>query len=170
MSTLSIIVPTNGRQSLTATVAALVPQLDHGDELLIMRDSSGDFGHSARNQMMGRAAGTHLMFIDDDDRHLPGALAIVRDALERHPDRLHLFAISYQDGRILIPGPIEIGYVSTQMLVVPNQPGRLGTWGDRYEGDYDFVRSTLELRQEEPVMHPMPIALIGPPAHSRGER
>jgi hypothetical protein len=170
--TLSIVIPTCGRRSVVETVGALVPQLSHGDELVIVRDSSGDYGHTARNRAMPRCAGSHLMFIDDDDRHLGGALELVRRELELDPDRVHLFAMRYHDGRELAPGPLplQVGYVSTQMLVVPNQAGRLGTWGNRYEGDYDFASSTLELRGDEPVLHPVAIALVGRPAHERGER
>ena len=47
------------------------------------------------------------------------------------------------------------------MLCVPNTPGQLGQWGDRYEGDYDFIHSTMALRGDTPVLHPDVIALIG---------
>jgi hypothetical protein len=30
-------------------------------------------------------------------------------------------------------------------LVTPNDPARTGLWSDRYEGDFDFVESTLAL-------------------------
>ena len=33
-----------------------------------------------------------------------------------------------------------------QMLCVPNTPSKLGTWGDRCEGDYDFADTTKQLR------------------------
>jgi len=30
------------------------------------------------------------------------------------------------------------------MMVVPNDKARLGSWGERYEGDIDFLTTTLE--------------------------
>lgn len=166
--TLSIVVATGGqRPHLTTTTAATAQQLGHGDELIITRRDCA-WGHEARNLTMPRCAGTHLMFIDDDDQHTPFALDTVRAALVDEPDRVHLFAMQYDDGRIVQPRwPLEMGYVSTQMLVVPNDPDLLGTWGERYEGDYDFITTTMQLRGDEPLLHGDVIALIGMPAPQR---
>jgi hypothetical protein len=71
-------------------------------------------------------------------------------------------------GRTILPRwPLQVGYVSTQMMVVPNVPSLLGRWSERYEGDYDFAASTLELRGDSPVLHDDVIALLGAPAHER---
>lgn len=156
-------IATNGRPTLTDTLAALTLQLEPGDEVLIVRDSTGDHGNTPRNAAIPRCAGTHLVFIDDDDRHLKGALDHVREHVAEQPDRVHLFAMAYTDGRVVHPRwPLEIGYVGTPMICVPNTPGKLGEWSTRYEGDYDFAKTTLELRGDEPVLHNDVIATVHP--------
>ena len=48
-------------------------------------------------------------------------------------------------GDILWKDPVVMeGNIGTPSLVMPNRPAWLGQWGDRYEGDYDFLRSTLD--------------------------
>ncbi len=154
-------IATAGRPSLTQTLAALTPQLQSGDEILVERLDCA-WGHEARNRAIPRCAGTHLMFIDDDDQHATDALALVRTKVRAHPKRVHLFSMTYTDGRTVNPRwPLQMGYVSTQMLVVPNVEGKLGTWGDRYEGDLDFAATTMLLRGDEPILHADVVALIG---------
>lgn len=154
-------IATAGRPSLTDTLAALTPQLASGDEILVERLDC-PWGHQARNNALPRCAGSHLMFIDDDDKHLKDALDHVRAQVRNRPRRVHLFSMAYTDGRVVNPRwPLQVGYVSTQMLCVPNSPGKLGQWGDRYEGDYDFADTTMQLRGDEPVLHSDVIALIG---------
>jgi hypothetical protein len=167
---LSIIIATRGRPHLAITAATTASQLDHGDELLIQRLDCA-WGAEARRHAIPRAAGTHLMFIDDDDVHTTDALDIVRSALDKDPDHAHFFAMRYlDDGRTLTPTwPLRCGYIATPMFVVPNDPATLGVWTDRYEGDYDFIHSTMVRRDDEPRLHEDVIALIGTPNHARLE-
>jgi hypothetical protein len=111
------------------------------------------------------------MFIDDDDTHTDHALNIVRTSTERQPGLVHLFAMRYQQNRrTLYPDwPLQVGKVGTPMMAVPNIPGQLGQWSDRYEGDYDFIAETMRLRGDTPVLHDDVIALIGDPHHARLE-
>jgi glycosyltransferase involved in cell wall biosynthesis len=134
-----------------------------GDELLVSIQSDCPWGHAARNQLMTCARGDALMFIDDDDAYLPDALSLARQAVSERPDRVHLFRMRLPGGRELwADKTVRCGNVSTQMLVVPNDPARLGQWGDRYEGDFDFLTSTLDLHDRPPVFHPELIALYRP--------
>jgi len=167
--TFTIIIPTCGRPTLADTVASVTPQLGDGDELHLIRRDNAPWGHATRNHAMPHAAGSHLLFIDDDDRYLPDALTLIRIKLTpttRH--RVHLFSMRYDNGHLVQPRwPLEVGYVSTQMMCVPNSPDLLGVWGDRYEGDYDFIATTMLLRGDEPVLHADVIAQIGRPSHAR---
>ena len=162
--TLSIVIPTNGRPSLTHTLNSVATQLADGDEILVIRNDHAPWGHKTRNHATRRARGSHLLFIDDDDRYLQGALDLIRGWITDTPDRVHLYAMAYTDGRVVTPAwPLQIGYVSTQMMCVPRVKGKLGRWGDRYEGDYDFIATTMQLRGDQPVLHTDVVALIGPP-------
>jgi Glycosyltransferases involved in cell wall biogenesis len=169
-ATISVILATQGRPHLGVTAATTAAQLDHGDELLIVRQNT-PWGNQARNQAIPRCKGDYLMFVDDDDVHTDHAINIVRSALRQNPDRVHLFAMRYQhDRRTLYPElPLQPGRVGTPMMVIPNTPGLVGEWSDRYEGDYDFLAETMRLRGDTPVLHDDVIALIGDPAHVRLE-
>jgi len=154
------VIATSGRPSISETLAALTPQLASGDEILIQRLDT-PWGNQARNNAIPRCAGTHLMFIDDDDQHAADALQLVRSKVRSRPKRVHLFSMVYTDGRVVHPRwPLQIGYVGTPMMVVPNEPGKLGLWTDRYEADYDFINDTMTLRGDEPVLHAEPIAAV----------
>ena len=156
-------IATSGRPTITDTLAALTPQLQPGDEILIERDNTGDHGNTPRNKAIPRCAASHILFVDDDDTHTEDALATVRTEITKHPRRVHLFAMQYDDGRTVQPRwPLEIGYVGTPMIVAPNVKGMLGTWSQRYEGDYDFAKSTLERRGDTPILHDHVIATVTP--------
>lgn len=176
---LSIVLPTVGRPSLERTLASIqVQRLLPGDEVLVVADGeqamaqeafhrsglpgvflsvpgpNGDWGHTPRNRALGRAQGDYLLFIDDDDIYVPGALTAVREALGLHPGRPHLFRMvrpKYGDVLWRVPRIVQ-GNVSTQMIVVPNLPHRCGVWGTRYEGDLDFIRSTAALWPAEALV------------------
>jgi glycosyltransferase involved in cell wall biosynthesis len=152
-ATFSIIVPTTGRPSLPQTLASIVEQLEPGDEVLVVRDDSGDFGDTPRNEAMPRARGTHLLFMDDDDQYARGALATIRRFAEDHPGRIGIFRMRFDHGLVLWRRPaLEYGNVSTQLIVVPNVPGKLARWERRGDviGDYVFITETAKL-QGEPI-------------------
>jgi glycosyltransferase involved in cell wall biosynthesis len=151
--TFSVIVPTSGRSTLLGTLESIVSQLEPGDEVIVVRDGAGDWGHSARNGAMPRAKGTHLLFQDDDDQYANGALAEMRRFAREQPDRIGIFRMRYLDGRVLWADP-ELRYknVSTQTFLIPNVPGKLGRWecdGVR-DGDFVFIEQTVAL-QGDPV-------------------
>jgi len=102
--TISIIMPTAGRQQLRRAIESVVPYLGDADELLIVGDGyqplarevafrfhdvpqikysehdceESSFGWAQRNVAMQRARGDVLAFLDDDDTWLPNALASIR--------------------------------------------------------------------------------------------
>lgn len=159
--TLSIIVASAGRVSLDNTLASITSQMLPGDELLVDVNDNAPWGHAARQRKMHQASGDALLFIDDDDQYLPGGLDAIRRGFATAPTRPHLFQMQYDINNFVLWQDREVreGNVSTQMICVPNRPDRLGQWGSRYEGDYDFIRSTCE-RMGDPVWHQDVIALI----------
>src|SRR5262245_4219027 len=110
---------------------------------------------------MRRCAGTHLLFIDDDDRYTTGALELIRDAVAALPRKVHLFAMVNNDGVVIKPSwPLLLGHIGTPMFCVPRVRHKLGKWGERYEGDFDFISSTMRLRDDLPVLHEDVIARV----------
>jgi hypothetical protein len=135
------------------TLESITTQLDPGDELFVLRDDSGDAGDTPRNETMHRAAGSHLLFMDDDDVYVPGAFAKMRRFANENPGRIGIFRIEYTTGpkRWQVP-ELKNRNVSTQIFLVPNVPGKLGVWEHRgtVHGDYVFIEETARL-QGEPV-------------------
>ena len=153
MATFSIIVGTAGRKTLRRTLKSITSQLEPGDEIMLLRDDSGDAGDTPRNQSMHRAAGTHLLFMDDDDVYVPGAFAKMRRFADEHPGRIGIFRMEYTSGpkRWRVP-ELRNRNVSTQIFLVPNVPGKLGVWEHRgtVHGDYTFIEETARL-QGDPI-------------------
>jgi glycosyltransferase involved in cell wall biosynthesis len=178
-----VIIPTAGRESLTATLASFVCDLGPGDEVIVVRSDDGDFGNSARNSAIERARGSHLIFIDDDDEYLPDALQVMREEVARQPDKVLLFLRRYELSGDAYPASVG--------GVFPNVPGRVGRfepaaesimrelrprypdWTDEFlavrAGDLEFMRQTLELRSDEPVRVPA-ATIVARPEKSRWRR
>ncbi len=158
-----MIVPTRGRRSLAATLDSVAEQLEPGDEVLVLCTRDEDFGNAARQSLLERAAGTHLVFIDDDDQLARGALASMRRVAEEHPQRVAIFRMRYLDGRVLWSDPIlRERNVSSQMLLVPNVPDKLGRWENpdyTRMADWSFIAETVEL-QGEPLFREEIVAHI----------
>lgn len=160
--TLSIIVASSGRPTLTDTIESARSQMRDGDEILVSIQSDCPWGNAARNQLMRAARGDALMFVDDDDAYARGALDKARAAFEAEPTRMHLFRMRYPDNRILWQDArVVSGNVSTQMVVVPAGLGRRVQFGDRYEGDYDFIAG-CQRYWGEPAWHEDIITYLRP--------
>jgi len=172
---LSVLLVTSGRETLERTIESILAQnvlRDEQTETLLVgkgedlaRKASslrlwgfryvedgpfGCWGQRERQAAMAKATGTHLAFMDDDDAYEEGAFEAIFQALERAPDAPHMF-------RMHPPAPaptiwtekvLRCGNVSGTQFVVPNVPGKLGAWGLRREGDWDFIESTLRLYEK----------------------
>jgi len=153
---ISVIVPTTGqRPTLAAALASI--ECAPEDEILLVGPTPGpdprarhlpcasahDWGATERTQGMAAARGTHLAFLDDDDVFVPGHRTLMARAIARYPDRPVLFRLTYPNGRWLWDTPaLTCGNVSTQMILIPNDPARLGSWqSGRRECDFDFLAS-----------------------------
>jgi glycosyltransferase involved in cell wall biosynthesis len=161
--TFSVVVPTRGRKTILPALESITEQLEPGDEVLVRCSRDEDFGNSARQSMIERAKGTHLLFMDDDDQFARGALATMRVFAREHPGRIGIFRMRYLDGRVLWSEPVlRLRNVGAPMLCVPNVPGKLGRWeSPEYPrvADYEFVRGTAEL-QGEPIFREEIVAHI----------
>lgn len=172
MVTISVITPTIGRASLKDMLDLLLPQLEPGDECLIIGDGPQpnakaivdclanpavvyfehgpiwNYGNPQRNLAIARAKGKFLHFVDDDDRPIPGGIALMKNAIARVPDKPHMFKMHHKDRILWGNTAIAMGNISGQMFVPPNTPDRLGRWSGNYAADFDFIRSTLSTYPE----------------------
>lgn len=134
-----------------ATVASFGPQyryLEHAGQVhtFVGDTDYHSFGHEQLNHGISRARGDLLVFQDDDDIFTEGALAAIRGAATEHPGRPLLFRFVSRF-RTLVWGAaktIAQEHIGGHCFVVPNKPEWLGEWGPHYQGDYTFIRETLD--------------------------
>lgn len=153
---LSIVVATAGRRTLGASIESATLQMRPGDELVVVFDDSGDAGDTPRNRVLGSLRGSHVLFLDDDDELVPGALDTIRTFAREHPGRWGLFQLDLGPaGIVWRRGGMQLMAAATAMCVVPNVPERLGRFGRAPGappgrlGDYPFLVETA--------------AMLGPP-------
>lgn len=171
---ISFIVASLGRPSLVDTLRFI--ETRPGDEILVvgsMGDAvdprvrlipcspGGDWGHTERNYATPMARGQYLAHIDDDDVYVPGVRALMEDAIRKTPALPVLFRMQYPCGLVLWHDPVlRCGNVGTPMMLIPNMPSRLGTWGSFVGGDCHFLE-TMEWKPEEIVWRPEVVVSLG---------
>lgn len=176
--TFTVIVPTSGRPTLLGTLGSIVGQLRPGDLLIVDCNDDDDFGNSARNRAIEKASTSHIVFLDDDDEWLPGALDLMRAFAREYPGRIGLFGQRYELYGDRFNTTMEPRHFSSGMGVFPND-GRLGRFapalglrplrpGETAEslavrwGDTEFFRATLELHDELPIVVPEVTFVVRP--------
>ena len=169
MTWLSIVVPTIGRPTLARMVASVPDptveivvvadtyQNDVRAELKAARRLVNDrvvwlnhdagyhcWGHPQRQKGMSEATGRWLMFSQDDNVLVPGALDAIRMVIARLDEpRPLLFQVDNWSAGVVWKQPVLVERnVDADCIVVPSEPTRLGTWGERFQGDYDFIVDT----------------------------
>lgn len=166
---LTIVIPTIGRSSVKDTLDSIVPQLEMFDQVFVVGDGAypetkklvqqygiqygyfeipggphHDWGARARNFGIDLAKKAYITFMDDDDQYLPGAFKSIKSAIREKPGYPFMFRMIHGKGILWQDHQLRIGNVSSQMVAVPNIKSKLGRFSDRYEGDYDFIRSTAD--------------------------
>lgn len=106
-----------------------------------------DFGHSQLNYGLSKATGQWLHISDDDDIWTPNAVAIMRQAAATARGQPMLFRFLSYYGLLHWSqcGDFRMNEVGGHCLVTPNIPGKVGTWAERYAGDWDYIESTIAL-------------------------
>lgn len=172
---ISFIIATIGRPSLADTLASI--ECWHGDEVIVIGNVAthteghvryiacppgGDWGSTERNIATPLARGRYLAHIDDDDVYAPGHRAVMADAIARHPTVPTIFRMRLPDGSTLWDLPIiKWGNVGTPMFLTPNEPAKLGRWGEHQDcGDLRFLQ-TMQWRNHDVAWREDVIALVG---------
>lgn len=180
MPGLSIITPTVGRPTFGAMLESAAPQMTPDDEHIIVADGRNaevaavidaawkrwrmnglyvetepptrQYGNYQRHIAIDKAKrGNWLLFLDDDDVLLPGALDRVRQAIEAYPDKVLMFRLQswgyygVPNGYVSWRVPeIRIGGVGGSNIVCRNEPGMLGDWNGTSDlQDYIFIAGTV---------------------------
>lgn len=128
--TFSVVVPTLGRRTLARTLASVASQIEPGDEIIVECSDENDVGNSGRQRGVEAATSSHLLFCDDDDVFLPGALAVMRRFAGEHPTAIGIFRRRFNTGPPQWLEPVlRPGNVQNMGFVIPNVRGKLGEWG-----------------------------------------
>ena len=164
---LAFVVPTIGRPSLIRTLNSIKSQMQPQDILAVVADGfvnetqkllesaqikpdrmwtfprrHGDWGHTPRNKAFAEIDGDFILTLDDDDAYLEGAIDAIRTRLAESEPTPHMFKMYWRGRQTLWEHPnVAERNVSTQMIVTPNVKSKLGTWGSRYQGDFDYCVS-----------------------------
>lgn len=165
---LTVVTPTVARESLRKTLASIAPQLEPGDEHIVIGDGpqpaaaamcaefgarylcgpvSHSYGTAQRDYGIANASGEYIAFCDDDDVLTPDALATVRAAIAEHPGVPLLFRMSAPFlGLLWADREVREGNVGTPMLVTPRYAD-LPKWhdGERpYTADHRFIKRVTD--------------------------
>lgn len=122
------------------------------------------WGHPQRNYGMLKASGEWLVFSQDDNIFAPDAFEVIAQAIRAQPyPRPLLFKImTWQSGVVWRNPRLAEGDIDADCIVVPNLATKLGQWGERYNGDYDFILSTYNLWWGDVAWRPELIATALP--------
>lgn len=162
---LSIIIPTCGRETLGRTITSIREQLStYEDEIIVVGDGvqlvargilslpdwrfhyfehgpTNHYGNEQRDFGMDKATGDFLWFVDDDDIIAPGALNTIHTELSLAPSVPHMF--SMQIGDTVYTG--ANGSQGGPMLITPNDKNKLSRWsGNVYCVDQHFCSKINE--------------------------
>jgi glycosyltransferase involved in cell wall biosynthesis len=172
---LSVIIPTQGRETLKRTLDSCVTAgLSKDDEILVIWDAfemPSDFhyewtskpewatfiggalqaghhcwGHCQLGYGITRARGDYIVLNDDDDVFTPGAFDRIRatiSQLDEHVPLLYRFQSWWGNVYWETPGLAVENHIGGHCAVFPRDE-RLGKFSCRYQGDYDYIRSTLD--------------------------
>jgi Glycosyl transferase family 2 len=122
-----------------------------------LEHDAGHHGYGHPQLALGYRAAScaYIAALGDDDEYLPGALGVVTEIMDALPEPgpvlFRLTMYPSRSRRIFVPETIwrdpvlYCGNVSSQSLVVPNDPDKLGEYPSHSTGDYDFIRQTVDM-------------------------
>lgn len=170
---LTIIIPTIGRSSIKNTLDSIAFQLEMHDQVFVIGDGiypetkklvqqygvqygyfeipdgpHHDWGARARNFGIELAKKVYITFMDDDDQYLPGAFQHIKTAIRKNPGHPFIFRMIHGKNILWKTRELYLGNVSSQMVAVPNIKSKLGCFSERYEGDFDFIKSISDYYSE----------------------
>jgi hypothetical protein len=105
---------------------------------------------------MTLATAQWLCFSQDDNVFDVSAFTSMWFAIcETNPPRPIIFRVNtWQAGPVWIARELREENIDADCIVCPNDPKKLGVWGDRYNGDADFILGTGALYDNNVAWNP----------------
>ena len=127
------------------------------------------WGNRQKNELMHRATGDLLLFLDQDDVLEPTAVTDVLMATSEKTLIPTFYRVEIA-GQNLGWGEVKMSKVSGSQFVVPNAPEKLGSWTPEiaYAADFNFIQSTL--RKWNGQHRWVDITIVKAPEGLRGQR
>lgn len=195
LPTISVVVPTMGRQSLQGVLRAILTQLRPGDEIIAVADGPeaakrclphvdgvkyfehsdplSEYGHAQRNEGRRQATGDLIWYVDDDDIVMPDSLQKIRSEMYRSQVPT-LFKIKHYDDVLWKGFNTDVGNISGQMLVHPNNES-IPYWripsADAPRGDNEWIKDiekVMPIDWNEQIIYELRQHSVGklqPPSH-----
>ena len=104
------------------------------------------FGHCQINHGLTLATGQHISVNDDDDIWTDNARDLMRRGTDVWPDAVLLYQYRSYYGRQVYwhtPGLLLRDHIGGHSVVAPNVQDKLGRFACAYNGDFDYVESTV---------------------------
>lgn len=173
---ITVLITTIGKDTLSDMLDSLKTQLNFNDNLYILVDGEqyheeskkiiesklesfrcnveviyetenhGYWGHGIRNKYQKNLNGDYILHGDDDDVYLPHSISMIKNIIKYNhkPNTTYMFKFyhNYNQGESYWKTPeIKLANVGTPCGIIPNIPSKMGEWGYRYGGDFDFYNS-----------------------------
>jgi glycosyltransferase involved in cell wall biosynthesis len=177
LPTLTVIIPSIGNELLQNTFASIRRQeILPGDEVLVVGDGHQPYsqqlcereghpfryleyggekgwGHPQANFAIPQAKGDYILWMDEDDVYTDGAWQHIRRFGAENPGKILMFRSVWPDYRLFWDEPkrIQEAYIGGHNIVTPNVPEKIGRWGHHYEGDFTYIRETVDNFGEENI-------------------
>jgi len=113
-------------------------------EIIYENDNLGYWGHGVRNKYQKELKGDYILHADDDDIYIDGAISKIKESISEHNGKMLLFKFyhNFNKNQYIWKTPVlMLNNIGTPCGAIPNIPERMGTWGYKYGGDFDFYNS-----------------------------
>ena len=154
--------PTLGRPTLAETLASIAAQLRPGDELIVACNRDGNYGDRSLDRGQAKAEGDVVLFCDDDDVYVAGALDRIRSWCAANPGKIGLFRRGFNNGAKQWRRPqLKPGNIQRMCIALPNVPGRMPHWTG-YQTEVNIPLEAAERQGAEIVFVDEVIGLARP--------
>jgi glycosyltransferase involved in cell wall biosynthesis len=124
-------------------------------------ERTGYWGNAQRNEALKVAKGDFIIFLDDDDWYLDGALDNIKAEVSKDPNRVHSFAIQGHTGYVkcmTMGAPLINLPMGNGMVALPNKKEWLVDYStDNLEfggdSDWQMIRQVISKSGALPIHH-----------------